>query len=364
MDPVASGSGSIPKSKPVRASTSTKNRGRSPSPFRSSNDTTLEEFMPEFWQHTLDNAEKSEDDFKRQALPLARIKKVAKMDPDVQMISSEVTILFEKACQIFIQELTARAHLASLQSKRRTLARTDVAAALTKSDSFDFLIDIVPREERAAASGSNSNSNASASTSHSKNASSNGAGAAGKRPSRSRKSSQKARQQEISTPVAAQEGEGDQNGQIGGEGGYEMSYQAPQAQSGELSFEGLEEFEQVVQQEREGVTESQPRGQPIEYQQVYSNHYPPSGPQQQARYGQGGAGETSELSPGDGAFEGWDGLEMAPIDPNQFDSNPASNGSIPQWNGQYDYNAQQVSSNEQQMAMDEHGETVDARGIH
>jgi len=41
--------------------------------------------MIRFWQHTLDNAEATEDDFKRQALPLARIKKVAKMDPDVQV---------------------------------------------------------------------------------------------------------------------------------------------------------------------------------------------------------------------------------------------------------------------------------------
>jgi len=38
-----------------------------------------------FWNHTLQIAENHEDDFKHQALPLARIKKVAKMDPDVQV---------------------------------------------------------------------------------------------------------------------------------------------------------------------------------------------------------------------------------------------------------------------------------------
>ncbi|PRQ70318.1 Histone-fold-containing protein [Rhodotorula toruloides] len=87
-------------------------------------------------------AEHHEDDFKHQALPLARIKKVAKMDPEVQntMISSEVTILFEKACQIFIQELTARAHLVSMSAKRRTISRADVAQAVSRSDMFDFLI--------------------------------------------------------------------------------------------------------------------------------------------------------------------------------------------------------------------------------
>ncbi|KAM0750140.1 histone-fold-containing protein, partial [Meredithblackwellia eburnea MCA 4105] len=98
-----------------------------------------------FWQHTVSTAENSNDDFKHQALPLARIKKVMKSDPEVQMISSEVTILFEKACQIFIQELTARSHLVSLSNKRRTLSRPDVGEAIGKSDMFDFLIDIVPR---------------------------------------------------------------------------------------------------------------------------------------------------------------------------------------------------------------------------
>ena len=48
---------------------------------------------------------------------------------------------------VFIQELTARSHLVSLSSRRRTLSRPDVAQAILKSDMFDFLIDIVPREE-------------------------------------------------------------------------------------------------------------------------------------------------------------------------------------------------------------------------
>lgn len=52
----------------------------------------------EFWQHATNVAE-LEDDFKQQALPLARIKKVMKSDFEVKMISSEVTILFEKASQ-------------------------------------------------------------------------------------------------------------------------------------------------------------------------------------------------------------------------------------------------------------------------
>ncbi|GAA5840001.1 hypothetical protein JCM9279_005237 [Rhodotorula babjevae] len=144
-----------PHPKPVRSSTNSKGRQNSPPPYRSHAETSMEDFVNEFWQHAMNVAEHHEDDFKHQALPLARIKKVAKMDPEVQqqMISSEVTVLFEKACQVFIQEVTARAHLVSLAARRRTLSRADVAQAVSRSDMFDFLIDIVPRnEQRAAAS--------------------------------------------------------------------------------------------------------------------------------------------------------------------------------------------------------------------
>lgn len=91
--------------------------------------------------------ETDEHDFKLHQLPLARIKKVMKADPEVKMISAEAPILFAKGCDIFITELTMRAWIHAEENKRRTLQRSDIASALAKSDMFDFLIDIVPREE-------------------------------------------------------------------------------------------------------------------------------------------------------------------------------------------------------------------------
>lgn len=70
-----------------------------------------------------------------------------KADPEVKMISAEAPILFAKGCDIFITELTMRAWIHAEDNKRRTLQRSDIAAALSKSDMFDFLIDIVPRED-------------------------------------------------------------------------------------------------------------------------------------------------------------------------------------------------------------------------
>ncbi|KAM7475750.1 hypothetical protein LguiB_022993 [Lonicera macranthoides] len=87
------------------------------------------------------------NDFKNHQLPLARIKKIMKADEDVRMISAEAPILFAKACELFILELTIRSWLHAEENKRRTLQKNDIAAAITRTDIFDFLVDIVPRDE-------------------------------------------------------------------------------------------------------------------------------------------------------------------------------------------------------------------------
>jgi histone H3/H4 len=48
---------------------------------------------------------------------------------------------------VFIQEVTCRAFLVADAHKRRTISKQDIAKALAKSDHFDFLIDVVPRDE-------------------------------------------------------------------------------------------------------------------------------------------------------------------------------------------------------------------------
>ncbi|KPI41627.1 Transcriptional activator HAP5 [Cyphellophora attinorum] len=107
------------------------------------------DILATYWQQTINHLETDTHDFKIHQLPLARIKKVMKADPEVKMISAEAPILFAKGCDIFITELTMRAWIHAEDNKRRTLQRSDIAAALAKSDMFDFLIDIVPREEPA-----------------------------------------------------------------------------------------------------------------------------------------------------------------------------------------------------------------------
>jgi nuclear transcription factor Y gamma len=78
---------------------------------------------------------------------LARIKKIMKADEDVRMISAEAPVIFSRACEMFILELTLRSWNHTEENKRRTLQKNDIAAAITRTDIFDFLVDIVPRED-------------------------------------------------------------------------------------------------------------------------------------------------------------------------------------------------------------------------
>lgn len=101
-----------------------------------------------FWPAIQDEIKKIKTvDAKNQVLPLARIKKIMKLDEDVKMISAEAPLLFAKAAETFIHELTLRAWVHTENNKRRTLQRNDIAMAIIQFDQFDFLIDIVPREE-------------------------------------------------------------------------------------------------------------------------------------------------------------------------------------------------------------------------
>ncbi|KXZ43269.1 hypothetical protein GPECTOR_96g735 [Gonium pectorale] len=78
---------------------------------------------------------------------LVEVSEIMKSDEDVRMISAEAPVLFAKACEMFILELTLRSWMHAEENKRRTLQRNDVAAAIFKTEIFDFLMDIVPRDD-------------------------------------------------------------------------------------------------------------------------------------------------------------------------------------------------------------------------
>ncbi|CAM9619935.1 unnamed protein product [Ascophyllum nodosum] len=111
----------------------------------------------EFWGEILKEVSEidpEKEDFKTHELPLARIKKIMRLEDDVAesgtprfMIAAEAPIIIAKACEIFVLEMAMRANSLTTENKRRTLQRNDIAMAVSKTDIYDFLIDIVPRDE-------------------------------------------------------------------------------------------------------------------------------------------------------------------------------------------------------------------------
>ena len=111
----------------------------------------LNEALTEFWTDQLNEMKKlgtdkveTEQDFKNHNdLPLARIKRIMKSDEDVRMISAEAPVLFAKACEMFILEMTVRSWHYSENNKRKTLQKEDIREAIQRTDIFDFLVDVI-----------------------------------------------------------------------------------------------------------------------------------------------------------------------------------------------------------------------------
>lgn len=111
----------------------------------------IQQKLAEAWTEQWEEMQATTDFKKGHILPLARIKKIMKIDEDVRMISAEAPIIFGKACELFIIELTMRAWQHTEQAKRRTLQRTDVRSVVMDVDVMDFLMDVVPAEEPKSA---------------------------------------------------------------------------------------------------------------------------------------------------------------------------------------------------------------------
>jgi len=104
----------------------------------------LDLVLDTFWANRTASilAKTTSEDFKRSWLPFTRVKRIMKLDPDVQKVTFDaVAVLTEAAC-LFVEEVTLRSLNDTNDAKRRILRRMDVCSAL-QDQTFDFLIDIL-----------------------------------------------------------------------------------------------------------------------------------------------------------------------------------------------------------------------------
>ena len=81
----------------------------------------IQQKLAETWTEQWKEMQATTDFRRGHILPLARIKKIMKTDEDVRMISAEAPVIFGKACEMMIIELTMRAWQHTEENKRRTL---------------------------------------------------------------------------------------------------------------------------------------------------------------------------------------------------------------------------------------------------
>lgn len=104
----------------------------------------LEQRLRLFWESQRQQVEQTSN-FKNHSVPLGRIKKIMQADRDVNMIASEAPVLFAKAIELFIMDMTLRGWAHTEEDVRRILQTKDIAAALSETDIFDFLADVIPK---------------------------------------------------------------------------------------------------------------------------------------------------------------------------------------------------------------------------
>ncbi|ADM11494.1 CCAAT box binding factor subunit C [Encephalitozoon intestinalis ATCC 50506] len=107
----------------------------------------LDERISRFWHQAFKGAVEERILLKDLNLPLARIKRLMKIEEGVRMVASEVPVLFSMITEKFIEELTLRAWINTEENKRRILQKSDLTAAVKTSEMFDFLVYIVPRND-------------------------------------------------------------------------------------------------------------------------------------------------------------------------------------------------------------------------
>ncbi|NXS75244.1 NFYC factor, partial [Pandion haliaetus] len=111
--------------------------------FGTASNSDAQQSLQSFWPRVMEEIRNlTVKDFRVQELPLARIKKIMKLDEDVKMISAEAPVLFAKAAQIFITELTLRAWIHTEDNKRRTLQHACGADVSARGGLLD--VDLFP----------------------------------------------------------------------------------------------------------------------------------------------------------------------------------------------------------------------------
>ncbi|XP_028043693.1 DNA polymerase epsilon subunit 4 [Bombyx mandarina] len=72
-------------------------------------------------------------------LPIARIKNIMKMDPDVNIVSSDAVFLVTKATEMFLETIVKETYAFTSSNKRKVISKKDLELVIDKVDCLCFL---------------------------------------------------------------------------------------------------------------------------------------------------------------------------------------------------------------------------------
>ncbi|CAB3242972.1 unnamed protein product [Arctia plantaginis] len=72
-------------------------------------------------------------------LPIARIKNIMKMDPDVSVVSGDAVFLVTKATELFLETIAKETYAYTATNKRKIIAKKDFDLVINKVDCLCFL---------------------------------------------------------------------------------------------------------------------------------------------------------------------------------------------------------------------------------
>jgi len=71
--------------------------------------------------------------------PLGTVKRIIKMDPDVNLLSKDSIFLITKSLEMFIESLSIEAYSYTAGAKKKTMSKQDVEKAIDAVDALAFL---------------------------------------------------------------------------------------------------------------------------------------------------------------------------------------------------------------------------------
>ncbi|KAF2950018.1 uncharacterized protein [Oryza sativa Japonica Group] len=98
--------------------------------------------MDEFWRDRQKEIEMTKD-FSEHMIPMARLKKIVSSQKGNMMMTFDMPAFLSKMCELFVQELAARAWACAQSHNRCIILDMDIAEAVASTESYDFLVDIL-----------------------------------------------------------------------------------------------------------------------------------------------------------------------------------------------------------------------------